>query len=101
MTAKEISKEPQVEEIFEAMKKKPTEQDKTWITKAFNFAQKAHEGQKRANGEPYFNHVFQVGKNLAEFGMGSKTIVAGILHDTIEDTQVTEKEIDNEFGSDV
>lgn len=92
---------PNVEEIFDLMKQKPTAQDKRWITKAFTYAQKAHEGQERASGEPYFYHVFEVGKNLARIGMGPKTIVAGILHDTIEDTPVTEADIDNEFGKDV
>lgn len=72
-----------------------------WLKKAFDFAQKAHEGQKRASGEPYFNHVFEVSKILAEYGMDTKTVIAGLLHDTIEDTQVTEEELEKEFGEDV
>ncbi|MEZ4114493.1 MAG: hypothetical protein R3B65_03635 [Candidatus Paceibacterota bacterium] len=39
-----------------------TESDRTWIIKGFDFSQKAHDGQKRASGEPYFNHVFEVAK---------------------------------------
>lgn len=72
-----------------------------WLKKAFDFAQKAHEGQKRASEEPYFSHVFEVSKILAEYGMDTKTVIAGLLHDTIEDTQVTEEEMEKEFGEDV
>lgn len=75
--------------------------DERWIEKAYNFAEKAHEGQKRASGEPYFIHVFEVAKTLAKLGMDSKTIVAGLLHDTIEDGHATEEQIDEEFGKEV
>jgi guanosine-3',5'-bis(diphosphate) 3'-pyrophosphohydrolase len=86
---------PKVEDIFSAFPQKMniSEGDKNWITKAFNFAEKSHEGQKRASGEPYFNHVFEVAKTLAKLGMDAKTVVAGILHDTIEDTEATEEQI--------
>src|SRR5436190_20400232 len=92
-----------VEEIFNAFPKRTalTDSDKKWIVKGFEFAQKAHEGQKRASGEPYFNHVFEVAKTLAKLGMDPKTVVAGILHDTIEDTPMTEKDIEEEFGKEV
>lgn len=94
---------PKVEDIFSSFpsKIKLGEGDKKWIAKAFDYAQKAHEGQTRASGEPYFYHVFEVSKILARFGMDSKTVVAGILHDTIEDTSVTEKDIAEEFGKEV
>lgn len=92
-----------VEEIFSAFPAKMEMSDinKNWIKKAFDFAEKAHEGQKRASGEPYFNHVFEVSKTLAKFGMDTKTVVSGLLHDTIEDTSVTEKDIEEEFGKEV
>ncbi len=94
---------PKPEDIVNSFPEKftLTEGDKNWIAKAFDFSQKAHEGQKRASGEPYFNHVFEVAKTLAKLGMDPKTVVAGILHDTIEDTPVTEKEIEEEFGKEV
>lgn len=91
------------DEIIELMNKnhKTTKEDKDWIVKAFDFSKEAHEGQKRASGEPYFNHVFEVAKTLADLGMDTKTIVAGLLHDTIEDAGITEKQIEDEFGKDV
>lgn len=80
---------------------KLAENEERWIEKAYNFAEKAHEDQKRASGEPYFIHVFEVAKTLAKLGMDSKTIVAGLLHDTIEDGHATEEQIDEEFGKEV
>lgn len=98
-----MSQKPKVEDILGSFpsRTKLSESDKKWILKAFDFAQNAHEGQTRASGEPYFYHVFEVAKILANFGMDPKTVVAGILHDTIEDTSVTEKDIEEEFGKEV
>ncbi len=90
-----------VEEIYKNMGDKISAEDKAWVKKAYEFAMKAHEGQKRASGEPYFNHVLEVSKILAEFGMDTRTVIAGLLHDTIEDTSVTEEDIEKEFGEDV
>lgn len=75
--------------------------DKKLIEKAYLFAEKAHEGQKRNSGEPYFIHVFETAKILAELGMDTKTIVAGLLHDTIEDTPVDEEDLKKEFGEEI
>jgi GTP pyrophosphokinase len=71
------------------------------IERAYKFAEKAHTGQLRKSGEPYFNHVFATAKNLAELGMKAKTISAGILHDVIEDTETTEEELEKEFGIEI
>ncbi len=76
-------------------------EDKKLIEKAYLFAEKAHEGQKRNSGEPYFVHVFETAKILAELGMDTKTIVAGLLHDVIEDTPVDEEGLKKEFGEEV
>jgi guanosine-3',5'-bis(diphosphate) 3'-pyrophosphohydrolase len=94
---------PKAEDIVNSFPEKfiLSDRDKNWIIKAFNFAKNAHEGQERASGEPYFNHVFAVAKKLAEIGMDAKTVVAGFLHDTIEDGHATEKQIDEEFGKEV
>lgn len=75
--------------------------EKALIEKAYHFAEKAHAGQKRNSGEPYFNHVVATAKILAHLGMDTKTIVAGLLHDTIEDTEVTEEILEKEFGSEI
>jgi GTP pyrophosphokinase len=71
------------------------------IKKAISFATVKHSGQTRFDGTPYVNHVIHTGKNLAHLGMDTTTIIAGILHDVIEDTETTEEEVEHEFGSDV
>lgn len=71
------------------------------IEKAVAFATAKHTGQERKGGGPYVNHVILTGKNLAKLGMDTTTIVAGILHDTIEDTQTSKEELEKEFGKDV
>lgn len=78
-----------------------TEEQKKLITKASEFAKKAHEGQLRKSGEPYYIHVFETAKTLAKFDMDSPTITAGFLHDVLEDTPISEKELTDEFGEEV
>lgn len=76
-------------------------EDRMLIEKAYSFAQRAHEGLKRKSGEPYFHHVFETAKTLANIGMDTKTVVAGLLHDTLEDTQITEAQLKKEFGEEI
>lgn len=76
-------------------------EDKALIQKAYDVALKAHDGQLRKSGEPYFIHVFATAKNLASFGMDAKTIAAGFLHDTLEDTTLPEEELIAEFGEEI
>ncbi len=78
-----------------------TPTDAELIERAFAFAEKAHEGHTRYSGEPYMNHVAAVGLKLAEMGMGPRTIAAGLLHDTVEDTPVTSEDIKREFGDEI
>lgn len=68
---------------------------------AIDFATKAHEGQKRKSGEPYIIHPLAVASVLIEWGMDIDTVLAGVLHDTVEDTDVTLETIENLFGRDV
>ena len=75
--------------------------DKELITRAFNFARQAHEGQTRYSGEPYFNHVFETARLLAKLGLDANTIAAGLLHDSVEDTPVTANDLEKEFGSEI
>ncbi len=77
------------------------ETDKKLIEKAFELAKLAHAGQKRLSGEEYLNHPLHVAYFLSELGMDSASIIAGILHDTIEDTPITHKDIEKEFGKDI
>ena len=75
--------------------------DKKRVEKAIQIATKAHEGQKRKSGEPYISHPLAVKKILEEWNMDEDTIIAGILHDTVEDTDLTLDEIKQEFGESV
>jgi len=79
----------------------PTVEDIALIEKAYNTAEQAHNGVIRKSGEPYFTHVFETAKILAEFGMCPATICAGLLHDSIEDGVLTEEKIKLEFGDEV
>ncbi len=89
-----------VKEIIDLMDS-PTEKDKELIQKAYDFAFKAHEGQLRKSGEPYFVHVYETAKILTEFKMCVSTIIAGFLHDSIEDGVATEECIKKEFGDEI
>ncbi|MDY5455578.1 MAG: bifunctional (p)ppGpp synthetase/guanosine-3',5'-bis(diphosphate) 3'-pyrophosphohydrolase [Bacilli bacterium] len=71
------------------------------IEKAYKFADKKHEGQLRKSGDPYVSHVLGVAQILSTLNAGPSTIVAGLLHDTIEDTSTTKEEIEKEFGPDI
>ena len=68
------------------------------LDKAFNFAVKAHQNQKRASGDPYSVHPIEVANILTELKLDSATITTGLLHDTIEDTVISKKEITETFG---
>ena len=71
------------------------------VRQAFFFACKAHQGQTRESGEPYISHPIAVAEILASFQLDAKTIMAGLLHDVLEDTDVTEEELRREFGDEV
>ena len=84
-----------IEEIFKLIKNlSPSDRD--LITRAFAFAQKAHKGQKRYSGEDYIVHPFNVALLLAEFETDAETIAAGLLHDTIENSDISAKELEKE-----
>ncbi|HZP23377.1 MAG TPA: bifunctional (p)ppGpp synthetase/guanosine-3',5'-bis(diphosphate) 3'-pyrophosphohydrolase [Terriglobales bacterium] len=71
------------------------------IKKAYEFSQQHHKGQARESGEPYLVHPLQVATILAEMQLDTTAIVAGLLHDAVEDTAVTSGEIETEFGEQV
>jgi len=75
--------------------------DSGLIERAYRVAEKAHEGQKRQSGEPYITHPLAVSQILAELGIGPITIAAALLHDTVEDTEYSLEELQNDFGSEV
>ena len=85
--------------ILEKQGREQTDIDK--IKEAFDFATSQHEGQYRASEEPYIIHPTEVAKILADFKADTPTIVAALLHDVLEDTDVSAEEIENRFGKDV
>lgn len=68
---------------------------------AIDYASTAHKGQKRRSGEPYISHPLSVAGILIDWGMDVDSVLAGILHDTVEDTEATLEEIESLFGKDV
>jgi len=78
-----------------------SESDIAFVAKAYEYSKRAHEGQIRYSGEPYFNHASATAQILAEYGMDATTIAAGLLHDAIEDNRVSRDEIEREFGTEL
>ncbi|MFH1575537.1 MAG: RelA/SpoT family protein [Candidatus Nealsonbacteria bacterium] len=75
--------------------------DSDLIKKAFQFAENAHQGQKRASGEDYIFHPLRVGKILSEMRLDQETVAAGFLHDVPDDTSKTLEDIEKEFGKEI
>jgi GTP pyrophosphokinase len=68
------------------------------VEKAFNYAKEKHEGQLRVSGEPFFMHPVAVANILADMELDASSVAAALLHDVVEDTEVTDEEIAREFG---
>ena len=75
--------------------------DQQRIEAAILLAERAHEGQKRASGEPYITHVMAVAEILSDLNMDADSIIAAILHDTVEDTEITLEQLREQFGENV
>lgn len=75
--------------------------DEALLQKAYIFAKNAHGNQKRHSGDPYFSHPVAVAEILADLKIDCESIIAGLLHDVVEDTEVTIEEIEKEFGEEV
>lgn len=71
------------------------------IKRAFDFANNAHNGQKRESGEPYISHPVWIAKVVAQLGVGEEAVLASLLHDCVEDTTVTLEDVSKEFGDEI
>ncbi|MDO4290032.1 MAG: bifunctional (p)ppGpp synthetase/guanosine-3',5'-bis(diphosphate) 3'-pyrophosphohydrolase [Eggerthellaceae bacterium] len=93
------------EERFAALQKLTsaymTEDEEAMLAHAFAFANAAHKGQCRKSGEPFIVHPIEVGIILADLRMDAETICAALLHDTVEDTEVTSEDVEREFNAQV
>lgn len=87
--------------LVEKIKEKSIQCDFDKLKRAYELTQSAHDGQQRKSGEPFIVHPVEVAEILAELELDSTAIIAGLLHDTIEDTTCTRKQLEEEFGTDV
>lgn len=90
-----------LEDVFKACKFPPSNEGRRFMTAAYTLANEAHRSQKRKSGENYIEHCLGVAKILAEIGMESRTIAAGLLHDVPEDTPIPLQTIREQFGDEV
>ena len=90
-----------IQDVLKNFKSNLTRERRNRILDAYEFAKKAHEGQKRKSGEDYIQHSLETAFIIAGVGMRSKTIAAGLLHDVPEDTLVTLEEIREKFGEEI
>lgn len=87
--------------LIEEMSKYMKNFDEELFTKAYYIAEKLHDGQKRNSGEPYFIHPCNVALILIKLNMDEATIIAGLLHDVLEDTPMTYEEMEKQVGSEI
>lgn len=88
-------------ELVERVTAYDPDADETLLNRAYVYAMKAHGSQTRASGHPYFSHPLEVAAILTELKLDDATIVAALLHDVMEDTHATHKEIEELFGSEI
>ncbi len=88
-------------ELVDRVRKYNPHTDEDLLNRAYVYAMRAHGAQKRASGDPYFSHPLEVAAILTEMKLDDATIVAAVLHDTIEDTGATRAEIDQLFGEEI
>jgi guanosine-3',5'-bis(diphosphate) 3'-pyrophosphohydrolase len=91
----------QVESLIEKVRDYAPDADISRIVEAYLFAEERHHGQKRKSGEPYITHPLAVAHILADLQMGVNTVIAGLLHDVLEDTATTPEELEQRFGATV
>lgn len=90
-----------IDDIIKSVQSYNPSVDDTMIKQAYSFAEKAHAPQKRLTGEPYITHPLEIAYILAGLQMDTPTIIAGLLHDVIEDTKYTYEDIQENFGAEV
>ena len=88
-------------ELIEKITKYANDADVSLVEKAYYFGKKAHDGQFRKSGEPYFIHPVAVANILCDMELDIETIIAGLLHDVVEDTEYTYEDIEREFSKEI
>ncbi|KRE37060.1 GTP pyrophosphokinase [Janibacter sp. Soil728] len=87
--------------LLQIVRQSHPKSDLSIIERAYDVAERAHEGQRRKSGDPYITHPLAVTTILAELGMTPVTLAAALLHDTVEDTDYSLDELEEEFGAEV
>jgi GTP diphosphokinase / guanosine-3',5'-bis(diphosphate) 3'-diphosphatase len=90
-----------IQEVIDKAREKRKNVDELGIVRAYEYAKKAHEAQKRKSGEPFIMHPVSVAAIVAEMGLDDASIIAGLLHDVVEDTNIPIEEVELAFGKDV
>ncbi len=90
-----------VDRLIKTVRQNHPKVDLSVIERAYTAAERAHDGQKRRSGEPYITHPVAVAQILADLGIGTKTIAAALLHDTVEDTEYTLDALRADFGDEI
>lgn len=99
---KGISKPPEsIEDFLKKYQSQYSQKDLDLIANAYEFSDKAHAGQMRRSGEPYIHHPLSVAGILSDLDLDVTTVITGLLHDTVEDTEVTIEDIESNFGKEV
>ena len=88
-------------ELVENIKAYDHSADEEALNRAYVFSMRAHGQQKRASGDPYFSHPLEVAGILTNYKLDTQSIITALLHDTIEDTDVTSEEIEEQFGNEI
>nr|WP_309972313.1 bifunctional (p)ppGpp synthetase/guanosine-3',5'-bis(diphosphate) 3'-pyrophosphohydrolase [Aeromicrobium panaciterrae] len=101
MGGKSGSPDPVLDPLLKVYRNTHPKGDVASIQKAYDIAERMHEGQKRKSGDPYITHPLAVAAILAELGMTAPTLCAALLHDTVEDTEYTLEELRKDFGDEV
>ena len=91
----------QLQTLIEEIPKYQPGADLELVNRAYRFSEKSHEGQQRASGEPYLSHPLEVAGLLVDFKMDVTTVIAGLLHDVLEDTRATKDDLAREFGPEI
>jgi GTP diphosphokinase / guanosine-3',5'-bis(diphosphate) 3'-diphosphatase len=90
-----------VDDIIQKVRTYQPAADADLIRRAYGYAERAHEGQKRKSGDPYFTHPASVAGIITDLRLDTASVCAGLLHDVVEDTLATSKDLEREFGSEI
>lgn len=93
--------DPAIEPLLSIHRKFYPKADADTIERAYHTAERLHEGVQRKSGDPYITHPLAVATISAEMGMDTTTVVASLLHDTVEDTEYTLEDLTRDFGAEV